>query len=342
MTARCLELTTLVVDDYDKAIAFFVGVLGFRLEEDEPSLTNDGRQKRWVVVRPPGAASGLLLARADGDQQERAVGNQVAGRVGFFLRVDDFEGTVARLRDASATLVTTPRDEPYGKVVVFQDIFGNKWDLLGPRPAKSLGEKPVIIGRSSSSFTRVTRIIAAEVGIECELSVVRDLMSLEAADYGDNPALKLPSLRTEAGTVFGALNVSRTLARGQTGRRILWPEALVEPLLANAQELVSQAMATEVALIMGKVGGAADTPAATKQRKSLLGTLDWLESNITAVLAALPPRDVSFLEVTLYCLLTHLEFRDVVATSGYRALTAFAQQFGERAAAQATPYRFDA
>jgi catechol 2,3-dioxygenase-like lactoylglutathione lyase family enzyme len=130
-----LDLVTIVVDDYDPAIEFFTMVLGFELAEDAPSLTNDGRSKRWVVVRPPGATTGILLARADGDVQRGAVGNQVAGRVGFFLRVDDFDATLARLRAAGAEIVTEPREESYGRVVVFRDLAGNKWDLLGPRPA---------------------------------------------------------------------------------------------------------------------------------------------------------------------------------------------------------------
>lgn len=127
-----LNLVALVVNDYDQAIDFFVGVLGFELAEDSPSLTNDGRPKRWVVVRPPGAATGLLLARADGLQQQAAVGNQAAGRVGFFLRVDDFEDSYQRMRSHDVEFVTEPRDEPYGRVVVFRDIAGNKWDMIGP------------------------------------------------------------------------------------------------------------------------------------------------------------------------------------------------------------------
>ncbi len=87
-----VELVTIVVDEYDPAIAFFVDALGFELVEDSPSITNDGRPKRWVVVRPPGAATGLLLARADGEGQSAVVGKQLAGRVGFFLRVDDSMG----------------------------------------------------------------------------------------------------------------------------------------------------------------------------------------------------------------------------------------------------------
>jgi catechol 2,3-dioxygenase-like lactoylglutathione lyase family enzyme len=127
-----LDKITIVVDDYDRAIQFFTEVLGFELAEDSPSLTNDGRAKRWVVVRPPGADTGILLARADGDRQTAAVGNQTGGRVGFFLHVDDFDGTYRRLSEAGVEFVTSPRTEPYGRVVVFADIYGNRWDLIGP------------------------------------------------------------------------------------------------------------------------------------------------------------------------------------------------------------------
>ncbi|WP_406042375.1 VOC family protein [Micromonospora sp. NBC_00898] len=127
-----LDLVTLVVADYDPAIDFFTEVLGFELVEDKPSLTNDGRPKRWVVVRPPGGGTGLLLARADGERQEAAVGDQTAGRVGFFLQVDDFEATYRRMREANVEFVKPPRTEPYGRVAVFRDLAGNPWDLLGP------------------------------------------------------------------------------------------------------------------------------------------------------------------------------------------------------------------
>jgi catechol 2,3-dioxygenase-like lactoylglutathione lyase family enzyme len=129
-----IQQIALVVEDYDPAIDFFVGVLGFELVEDSPSLTNDGRPKRWVVVRPPGGQTALLLARADGTDQEAVVGRQVAGRVGFFLRVDDFDATFGRLVRAGATIVRPPRAEPYGQVAVFEDLCGNRWDLLGPAP----------------------------------------------------------------------------------------------------------------------------------------------------------------------------------------------------------------
>lgn len=135
MTPVHLELVTVVVDDYDPAIAFFVDTLGFDLVEDSPSTTNDGRSKRWVVVRPPNATTGLLLARADGAVQEAVVGNQHAGRVGFFLHVDDFDAAHERMTAADVVFHTLPRDEPYGRVAVFEDIAGNRWDLLGPTPA---------------------------------------------------------------------------------------------------------------------------------------------------------------------------------------------------------------
>jgi catechol 2,3-dioxygenase-like lactoylglutathione lyase family enzyme len=130
-----LEQVALIVDDYDDAIRFFVDVIGFELVEDSPSLTNDGRAKRWVVVRPPGTTTALLLARADGERQSHRVGDQFAGRVGLFLRVDDFAAAYDRMREAGVEFVTEPRREPYGQVAVFIDIAGNRWDLLGPRPS---------------------------------------------------------------------------------------------------------------------------------------------------------------------------------------------------------------
>jgi catechol 2,3-dioxygenase-like lactoylglutathione lyase family enzyme len=127
-----VELVAIIVEDYDPAITFFVEALGFDLVEDSPSLTNDGRPKRWVVVRPPGGQTGILLARADGERQAAATGDQVAGRVGFFLRVDDFDAAYKRMNSAGVTFVTSPRTEPYGRVAVFLDVAGNRWDLLGP------------------------------------------------------------------------------------------------------------------------------------------------------------------------------------------------------------------
>lgn len=131
-----LELVGLVVRDYDAAIRFFVDVLHFELVEDTGSLTNDGRPKRWVVVRPDGGQTGILLARADGDQQSGVVGQQFAGRVGMFLRVDDFDSAYQRMSAAGVRFVSPPREEPYGRVAVFLDLEGNRWDLLGPDPRR--------------------------------------------------------------------------------------------------------------------------------------------------------------------------------------------------------------
>jgi catechol 2,3-dioxygenase-like lactoylglutathione lyase family enzyme len=127
-----LELVALVVTDYDPAIRFFMDVLQFELVEDTPSLTDDGRPKRWVVVRPVGAKTGILLARADGEQSG-VIGRQFAGRVGLFLRVDDFDASYERMVTMGVQFISLRRIEPYGQVAVFLDLEGNRWDLLGPR-----------------------------------------------------------------------------------------------------------------------------------------------------------------------------------------------------------------
>jgi catechol 2,3-dioxygenase-like lactoylglutathione lyase family enzyme len=133
-TGMYLEQVSLIVHDYDEAISFFVDLLGFELVEDSPALTSgEGRPKRWVVVRPPGGTTALLLAQPDGARQSEVVGDQFAGRVGLFLRVEDFQASYERLREAGVRFIGEPRDEPYGRVAVFLDVAGNRWDLLGPR-----------------------------------------------------------------------------------------------------------------------------------------------------------------------------------------------------------------
>ncbi|MFE6593528.1 VOC family protein [Streptomyces sp. NPDC057781] len=130
---RRIALVTLVVDDYDEAIRFYTEALGFLLAEDTPRP--DG--SRWVVVEPGGAAgagqgTALLLARAKGEAQRSRVGDQTGGRVGFFLYTDDFARDHARMAAAGVTFLEEPRREPYGSVAVFQDLYGNRWDLLQP------------------------------------------------------------------------------------------------------------------------------------------------------------------------------------------------------------------
>ncbi|MFJ4848535.1 VOC family protein [Streptomyces sp. NPDC088733] len=128
-----IALVTLVVPDHDEAIAFYTGPLAFDLVEDEPRPGGG----RWVVVRPRGAdeGSGLLLARAKNEAELACVGDQTGGRVAFFLHTEDFAGDYARMRAAGVTFLEEPRHETYGSVVVFQDPWGNRWDLLQPAAA---------------------------------------------------------------------------------------------------------------------------------------------------------------------------------------------------------------
>jgi catechol 2,3-dioxygenase-like lactoylglutathione lyase family enzyme len=124
---RNLFLVTLVVPDYDPAIAWYRDMLGFALAVDQP--LGDG--KRWVVMRPdPEAGAGILLARADGVVEAAAVGNQTAGRVAFFLSTDDFARDHALYLSRGVEFIEAPRREDYGTVAVFRDVFGNYWDLI--------------------------------------------------------------------------------------------------------------------------------------------------------------------------------------------------------------------
>ncbi|MBO3758804.1 VOC family protein [Ciceribacter sp. L1K22] len=129
MALQELFLVTLVVDDYDKAKTFYCNALGFDCVED----TQMDAVKRWLVVRPPGTSgAALLLAKADGEDQRAAVGKQAGGRVGFFLRTDDFARDYKALLANDVRFVGEPRHEVYGTVVVFEDLYGNRWDLLEP------------------------------------------------------------------------------------------------------------------------------------------------------------------------------------------------------------------
>jgi len=220
-----------------------------------------------------------------------------------------------------------------------------------------------IVGRSSSVFTRVARIFAAELAVSYAFRVVPDLLSREPADYAGNPALRLPVMETSQGAWFGALNICRQLQRLSTRPvAMAWPEDFDQPLLANAQELTLQAMATEVTLIMNQLAGTGESPHQRKLQDSLLGSLGWLDRHVMLAREALAravlsggglPRTVlpsgvlpgarwlSYFEVTLFCLVTHLEFRSVVPTAGYAQLGEFCRDFGERRSARDTAYHFD-
>lgn len=199
-----------------------------------------------------------------------------------------------------------------------------------------------LVGRSSSVFSRVARIFASELSVPYEFQIVRDLMATAQPAYGDNPALRIPVLRTATGDWFGTINICRELARrAPAPLRVVWPEQLDTASLANAQELVLQAMATEVELIMsGK--NAESTPHLEKRRASLEASMQWLDQHASAIVTALPERDVSYLEVTLFCLIEHLPFREVLSVAAFQNLTRFGSTFAERASARNTPFVFDA
>ncbi|AGG89601.1 glutathione S-transferase family protein [Rhodanobacter denitrificans] len=204
---------------------------------------------------------------------------------------------------------------------------------------------PRITGRSSSHFTRLVRVFAQELGVACEFAPVYDLASLEARDYAGNPALKLPVLAIDGATVFGAENICRVLAESAPERRrVVWPEDVRELQARNVQELVWHAMQAQVQLSFGTQIAhlPADSIYFAKAAAGLRNTLAWLDERLVAVIEALPPRDLSLLEASLFCLVEHLAFRTTVPLAPYGQLTAFAREFGQRASARSTAYRFDA
>jgi catechol 2,3-dioxygenase-like lactoylglutathione lyase family enzyme len=129
MVQQRLAAIALVIDDYDRAIDYYTNVLGFRLIEDRPQ----GEGKRWVVVAPPGdSTTALILAKAVGPEQSSRIGNQTGGRVFLFLHTDDFPRDHAALKARGVAFTEEPRSEAYGRVAVFRDLYGNKWDLIQP------------------------------------------------------------------------------------------------------------------------------------------------------------------------------------------------------------------
>jgi glutathione S-transferase len=200
-----------------------------------------------------------------------------------------------------------------------------------------------LVGRSSSHYTRIVSIFAAELGVSCAFEPVFDIKSCAAPVFGDNPMLRVPSLRTPEGTWFGSLNACRELARrSNAGVPIVWPEDFTQPVGANAQEIVTDAMGTGVVIVMARVSGYADdTPLLEKPFARLTGALAWLEANLEGVLATLPERRLCFLEVSAFCFLTHLEFRELGRLDQLPKLRAFCERFGARASAALTTYRFD-
>lgn len=199
-------------------------------------------------------------------------------------------------------------------------------------------------GRSSSHNTRIVRVFAHELGVAYDFQPIGEMLSQSSADYLGNPALKLPILETADGTWFGALNICRELARNALRpRSLVWPEALTDRIAANAQELVMQGMATEVSIIMGKLGNPeAANRYEDKNRESLRGSLVWLEEHLPPVLQSLRQSSaLSYLEVSAFCFVTHLAFRQILDTAPYQGLNAFCRSFAERESARITEYKFD-
>jgi catechol 2,3-dioxygenase-like lactoylglutathione lyase family enzyme len=124
-----LVAVSILVPDYDSAIRFYCNTLGFTLSEDI-----DQGHKRWVTVTPPGGGAKIVFSRADTDVQRAAIGQQGGGRVWLFLQTDDFNRDYRRMQAAAVVFEEEPRDEPYGRVAVWRDPFGNRWDLIGPEP----------------------------------------------------------------------------------------------------------------------------------------------------------------------------------------------------------------
>lgn len=202
-----------------------------------------------------------------------------------------------------------------------------------------------IVGRSSSHFTRVARIFAHTLGVPYELVVVSDLLATDAAEFGGNPALTLPTLRIDGTLLFGTENICRRLSKlADREVNVVWPEDVTTDIGRNAQELTWTAMSAQVQLILGRSTGrdAAD-PFMAKREAGLRGALAWLDANFDDALAALPePRDASLFEITLFCLIEHLQFRRTLPVDPYGKLLRFAEIFSSKDAARRTVFQFDA
>jgi glutathione S-transferase len=201
----------------------------------------------------------------------------------------------------------------------------------------------VLVGRSSSHFTRTARIFALELGVPHAFRPVLDMTSLDAAAYAENPALKVPVLVDEQGPLFGTENICRELVRRSgNASKVVMRGDMSDRIVVNAEELTLHAMSSEVTLVMAKMAGDVRL-APPKVSRSLENSLRHLDENVDALLAALPGgRVLSFVEVALFCVVTHLPFRQVMDVASWARLGDFCRHFGQRKSAQGTEYRFDA
>ncbi|MBX7096668.1 MAG: glutathione S-transferase N-terminal domain-containing protein [Myxococcaceae bacterium] len=204
-----------------------------------------------------------------------------------------------------------------------------------------------LVGRSSSHFTRVARMVAAELGLEVELVVLHDVMNTDVASYGGHPGMKIPSLLVGEGALFGTDTICRTLAE-LAGRdddpRVVLSHHLRDHLARSAQEVVWNAMAAQVQLVLRVMVGRlpAEHPYFAKARLGLEQSLCWLDERLDGVLGRLPPqRQFSVFEVSLFCLLEHLRFRPTLEWGATPALDGFRGRLASRPSAQATVFGFD-
>jgi glutathione S-transferase len=212
-------------------------------------------------------------------------------------------------------------------------------------PGRHLAAPIRILGRSSSLFTRVPLIFAEELGIRYELEPIYDMTHMDPRVFGDNPALKLPSLRRGESLLFGSQNICRALAAlARPAARVAWPEDLRDDLSRNAHELVWHAMSAQVQLVFGTIVAKlpADNVYFAKARAGFENSLRWLDQHAAEILGALPARDISLFEVSLFCLIEHMSFRDSLPVAPYPALLRFSERFAVRPSALHTLYRFDA
>jgi glutathione S-transferase len=201
-----------------------------------------------------------------------------------------------------------------------------------------------IIGRQGSHYTRMARLLAHELGVEYTLRPIYDLLSEDPAVFGGNPALKLPALRQDGSVVWGSQNVCRALARSLPGgeSRVFWAEDARTPLLMNAHEIMAHTMAVQVEVVFHEVVSRRPPDTASRKRRaSLVNCLVWLDANLADVQAALPAERIRLFDLGLFAVLEHFGFRNPMDLSAMPHLTGFMAAFGQRASAQATPYRVD-
>ncbi len=201
----------------------------------------------------------------------------------------------------------------------------------------------ILVGRSSSHYTRVVRIVAAEPEVCYQFEPIYDFMTEEAAVFAGNPALKMPVLKRSGTAVFGTLNICRILAREASAEsKFFWPDESRTALLMNAHEVLAHAMAAEVEVVMQEIVAKrpADAPS-RKRRQSLVNCLLWLDQNLEDIRRQLPRHQLSLFEISLYCLVTHIPFRLAMNLAEMPALIEFEKSLGKRPSSKNTLYRYD-